>query len=158
MVVREDAMTDVAIRTATREDIGAMCSLLAELFTLESDFVPDAEKQEKALHMLIADSTGMSHVLIAVTGGKVIGMGTVQLVTSTAEGGPAGLVEDVIVLSEYRRNGIGSRILSQLGQWCRTRGITRLQLLADADNLPALDFYRSQGWSFTNLICLRKRL
>ncbi len=151
-------MTDVAIRTATPEDIGAMCSLLAELFTLESDFVPDRDKQEKALRMLIADSASMSHVLIAVTGGKVIGMGTVQLVVSTAEGGPAGLVEDIIVLSEHRGNGIGAHILSQLGEWARQRGATRLQLLAEMDNLPALDFYRSKGWSFTHLICLRKRL
>jgi hypothetical protein len=33
----------------------------------------------------------------------------------------------------------------------------RLQLLADAENEPALAFYGKSGWKRTQLICLRKR-
>jgi ribosomal protein S18 acetylase RimI-like enzyme len=31
-----------------------------------------------------------------------------------------------------------------------------LQLLADKNNLPALNFYQKQGWQSTQLVCLRK--
>jgi hypothetical protein len=33
--------------------------------------------------------------------------------------------------------------------------VSRLQLLADRSNVPALDFYRIMGWHMTELICLR---
>lgn len=45
--------------------------------------------------MLIANQ--WATVLVAETSGKVVGMATGQLTISTAEGGPALLVEDVVV-------------------------------------------------------------
>jgi hypothetical protein len=35
---------DLAIRPARPEDIPRMCELLAELFSIESDFTPNVEK------------------------------------------------------------------------------------------------------------------
>ncbi len=45
--------------------------------------------------------------------------------------------------------------LASLVSWSVKRGLTRLQLLADRNNRPALDFYRRIGWRSTQLICLR---
>jgi GNAT superfamily N-acetyltransferase len=39
--------------------------------------------------------------------------------------------------------------------WAREQGATRIQLLADSRNVPALIFYRKQGWKQTNMIALR---
>jgi hypothetical protein len=38
------------------------------------------------------------------------------------------------------------------------QGMTRLQLLADKSNSPALAFYTRQGWQSTQLFALRKGL
>ena len=40
--------------------------------------------------------------------------------------------------------------------WARARGATRLQLLADRENAPALAFYARVGWRATRLVCLRR--
>lgn len=41
-------------------------------------------------------------------------------------------------------------------RYCKENGLLRLSLLADKDNTKALEFCKSKGWEFTNLICLRK--
>ena len=81
-------------------------------------------------------------------------MATAQLVVSTAEGGPSALVEDVVVAGAERRHGVGRRLLAALESWASKRGATRLQLLADRENLPALRFYEQLGWRPTQLGCL----
>lgn len=146
------------IRPALPGDIRQLCDLLADLFSLESDFAPFREKQEKGLKLLLEESTGSSVVLVAERAALVLGMCSVQTVISTAEGGPAGIVEDVVVRREHRGRGIGGSLLGAAMAWCTKQGITRMQLLADRDNAPALQFYFSRGWTGTGLICLRKRI
>jgi GNAT superfamily N-acetyltransferase len=83
-------------------------------------------------------------------------MATIQLVISTAEGGLAAWIEDVIVDVSHRGQGIGQRLLTHINQWAEYQGIKRLQLVADRGNQSALDFYRREGWLETNLSVLRR--
>ncbi len=146
---------DIIIRPAQPWDIPRMSELLAELFSIESDFSPNMEKQMYGLSALIADLSGRTLVLVAVNDGTVIGMATVQTLVSTAEGGRVGFIEDVIVDKKHRRTGIGTLLLQEIVDWSRKARLKRLQLLADLDNQPALDFYSSQGWISTRLACMR---
>ena len=147
---------DVLIRPAKTADIPRMCGLLSELFSIESDFSPDSQKQAKGLNLLLADRSGLSAVLVAEKGDEIVGMCSVQTLISTAQGGPVGLLEDLIVTKEHRGNGIGTRLLSEIFRWCDTKNISRLQLLRDEDNERALKFYARSGWSSTCLVCMRK--
>jgi GNAT superfamily N-acetyltransferase len=147
-----------SVRQATSDDIPAMCYLLCELFSIESDFSPDREKQAAGLSLLLADKSGASIVLVADKGNEIVGMCSVQTLISTAQGGPVGVLEDLIVRKDHRRNGIGTRLLSEIFRWCDTKNISRLQLLRDSDNRNALIFYDDNGWSSTRLVCMRKML
>jgi len=149
---------DIIIRPARPGDIPRMCELIAELFSIESDFTPNVEKQMHGLRVLIADPSGKMLVLAAVSNGIVVGMATVQTLISTAEGGRVGLIEDVIVAKEHRRMGIGTLLLQAIVDWSRKARLKRLQLLADLDNRPALDFYSFRGLNQTRLICLRTHI
>jgi GNAT superfamily N-acetyltransferase len=145
------------IRQARPGDIPRMCDLLTELFTIESDFVPDVEKQVHGLSALIANPLGKVLILVAMIDELVVGMATVQTIISTAEGGRVGLIEDVIVDRKFRCRGIGTLLLEGIVAWSERTGLRRLQLLADSDNQRALDFYASRNWCSTRLICLRCR-
>jgi ribosomal protein S18 acetylase RimI-like enzyme len=149
---------NITIRPACSEDIPPLCALLSDLFTRETDFEPDQRKQTRGLKLLVHDQSGRSIVLVAVSHNEIIGMCTVQTVVSTAEGGPVGLVEDVIVRADCRGRGIGVRLLTEAIVWSKTRKLSRLQLLADRENGPALAFYSTCRWSPTSLICLSKHL
>lgn len=130
-----------------------MILLLESLFSLEEDFSFHRDRQEAGLKQLLNTSSG--RLLVAEQNNHVIGMCSGQTVISTAEGGPALLVEDVVVAADQQGRGIGSRLLEALGEWARQQGISRLQLLADRANSKALGFYQKLGWQTTQLICLR---
>jgi hypothetical protein len=49
---------EVLIRAARPSDIPRMTVLLAELFSIESDFTPDVEKQIRGLSVLVAGPPG----------------------------------------------------------------------------------------------------
>lgn len=147
----------VVIRPACVEDLEGLVDLLSTLFSIEEDFVVDRTRQRRGLEMML--NNGRGRILAAESAdGTVVGMCSGQLTISTAEGGPAVLIEDVIVREDWRGQGIGARLMGGISDWARENEAGRLQLLADLDNEPALNFYGHLGWERTQLICLRNRL
>jgi N-acetylglutamate synthase-like GNAT family acetyltransferase len=146
---------EVHIREAALEDIDGMIPLLKELFSIEADFCFDEDLQRRGLKMML-ESIENRCLLIASAGDRIIGMASIQSLISTAEGGRCGIVEDVVVTSKWRGKGIGRCLLEAIEAWAHTKGLKRIQLLADATNTPALEFYKNRGWMTTQLICLRK--
>jgi GNAT superfamily N-acetyltransferase len=134
-----------------------LVKLLDELFSLEVDFEFDSKRQKRGLAFMLEEHPDR-RVWVAEVEGKVVGMCTAQVLISTAEGGEAALIEDVIVSDEYRGMGIGKRLMTAVEKWAEKRHIHRLQLLADLGNTPALEFYAHLGWSPTQLGCWRRRV
>lgn len=143
----------VFVRAAQAGDIDTLVLLLKSLFAIERDFQFDSSRQQRGLAMMLDNPGGC--LLVAEAEGRVVGMCSGQLLVSTAEGGPALLVEDVVVFEQWRGRGVGRLLMEALGQWAGKRKVSRLQLLADRNNAPALGFYRRLGWKNTELICLR---
>lgn len=132
-----------------------MVGLLQELFSIEKDFVFNARRQRRGLRQMLGRSR-LRRVWVAVQDGTVVGLCTAQILISTAMGGPAAIVEDVVVRPDRRGQGIGRVLMAAILFWARRRGLTRLQLLADKTNLPAIGFYRTLGWQETRMICLQR--
>jgi ribosomal protein S18 acetylase RimI-like enzyme len=105
------------IRPAGSGDLPAMTRLLQELFAVETEFEADAEKQRCGLQMLLDSSK--AGIWVAERRGRVVGMITVQIVVSTAEGGFSGQLEDLVISSAYRRRGLGKALLSAAVKWAR---------------------------------------
>jgi len=157
----------VTIREAAEKDMDALVELVGMLFAIESDFQPDARKQRRGLALLLrpgAPRPASSLVLVAEDSEagagteRVAGMATAQVLISTAEGGPALLVEDVVVRPVARGRGIGRALLERIADWGAELGATRIQLLTDKDNAAAAGFYAACGFFPTNLVCLRRLL
>ena len=142
------------IRRANAEDLPVLINLLNILFSIEADFTPNPQKQYRGLQLMLEGE--QCCILVAEIEGKIAGMVTAQLVVSTAEGAYSGWIEDMVIFPEYRQQGIGSRLLAAIETWCYQNGAVRVQLLADRENRPALEFYSKNGWQGTQLITLRK--
>ncbi len=147
---------NAVIRQADAEDITALVGLLRLLFSIEKDFVFNAAKQERGLRLLLASP--QAAVFAAEQGGQVIGMCTGQLLISTAQGGLSALIEDVAVLPAWQGKGVGRQLVAAAEAWVGGQGASRVQLLADRNNAPALAFYQKTGFQTTAMICLRKML
>ena len=145
----------VLIRQAVLQDLDDCLVLLRILFTLEADFSFDTSRQRRGLQLLLDRRNAA--VLVAESRNRVIGMCTGQIVISTAEGGPSVLVEDMVVLPNQRGRGVGRSLMQAMITWAGERNCTRLQLLADRNNRPALEFYRQLNWQQTDMICLRRK-
>ncbi len=146
-------MKQLNIRVAQKTDIPAMANLLNELFAIEMDFQIDLEKQQRGLTLLLESNHAV--VFVVELENQIIGMCSLQILISTAQGSKVGLIEDVIISKNHQKQGIGNQLLETIKNWAMQQGLTRLQLLADKTNQNALDFYQKKDWKFTQLIALR---
>ena len=137
-------------------DLPYMEALLRELFSIETEFACDPVRQSRGLRLLLKDRK--AGVWVASSGAGIVGMVTVQLVVSTAEGGLSGILEDLVVGEEHRNAGIGALLLETAVQWTRNSGATRIQLLSDRRNAAAFRFYFRHGWEPTHMVTLRRML
>ncbi len=134
-----------------------MVGLLKQLFAIETDFKIDDQRHHRGLSLLLDGCGKHRCVKVAEVDGDVVGMGTAQLLISTAEGSVVALIEDIVVDAHWRQKGIGREMMACLEKWALDQGVTRLQLLADRTNFSALDFYDRIGWLPTKMICLRRK-
>lgn len=148
---------EIAVDFAGHADLEAMADLLAELFTLESDFEPERDKQLRGLG-LILDNPALGRLFVLRAEGRVAGMANALTTVSTAEGAPVLLLEDVIVSSRYRGHGLGRVLVERVCAWAVENGIRRVTLLADKDNTAALGFYERLGFAPSAMRVLRKTL
>jgi GNAT superfamily N-acetyltransferase len=142
---------NTVIRKGQCDEIEVLSRLLTTLFAIETDFSVDAAGQAAGLRLLLADSS-QNVIFVAENDNGIVGMVTAQLVVSTAAGGYSVLIEDMVILEEYRRQGLGTRLLQQAIAWGKERGAKRWQLVADLKNAPALAFYKNSGFQQSRMI------
>jgi ribosomal protein S18 acetylase RimI-like enzyme len=144
-------------RRATTADIPALCELLTLLFAQEADFTPNVEKQTRGLK-LILENPAIGHIYCTNDGDAVIGMVSILFTVSTAEGGPAAWMEDLIIHPTRRGQGLGRRLLQAAICGARSAGCTRITLLTDATNKNALRFYERDGFVRSQMVTFRLHL
>jgi GNAT superfamily N-acetyltransferase len=142
---------------ATEADLPAMADLLYELFTLESDFKPEREKQLRGLK-LILDTPEIGRLFVLRVDGIAAGMANALITVSTARGTRVLLLEDVIIGKQHRAAGLGRRLVEHVCAWAKAEGMSRVTLLADQDNAPALAFYDRLGFEKSAMVVRRKPL
>jgi GNAT superfamily N-acetyltransferase len=143
---------------AQSSDIDALVGLLNVLFSIEQDFTPNEAAQRRGLELLLANPEHGQIFVARHPVEGVVGMVSAQLVISTAIGAPSAWIEDMVVREPFRGRGVGKLLLDQVREWAVLKGVGRIQLLADADNTPALDFYRHLDWQPTRLFAWKKVL
>jgi GNAT superfamily N-acetyltransferase len=130
---------------ASAKDLPQMVALLGQLFEQEAEFTPDSAKQEAALKMILADPKA-GRLYAAKEGSKVVAMASLLYTVSTAEGGKAALFEDLVVHPDFRKQGIGAKLLEYVIAQARAAGVLRLTLLTDMQNEQAQVLYRRLGF------------
>lgn len=144
------------VRSACPNDLDAMVELLGLLFAQEADFAPNRGLQRSALSSILS-SPGLGTLLVALVDGEVVGMVSLLYTISTAEGGAAAWLEDMVVLPELRNSGVGSRLIEEATRVCHEKGIRRITLLTDKNNHSAQRFYMRHGFYESAMVPFRCR-
>jgi ribosomal protein S18 acetylase RimI-like enzyme len=170
----------VEFTLATIEDVPELCSLLCELFAQEEEFEPNPEAHKLGLETIISNSE-IGTILVARQEPcelpsephasalrldkqplnnrrprKIVAMVSLLYTYSTALGARVALLEDMIVASWARRQGIGSELIQFALKVAKTRGVRRVTLMTDANNTPAQRFYLQQGFTVSSMVTLRR--
>ena len=143
------SQNNVVIRKAQHHDLIPMAELLEQLFCIEDDFTFDLNKQISGLRLLLKVPT--ASMFVAKVKNRVVGMITLQSLISTAMGEQVGLIEDLVVSSEYRGKGIGKSLLNSVINESERRGYVRLSLGADIRNTSAINFYHTHGFQASSM-------
>lgn len=147
----------IALGTASKADIPQLVELLGTLFSIEADFVPNADKQRRAVEMILSDPR-IGLIYVARESGRVVGMVSTLYTVSTAEGGMSAWLEDMVVLPECRGRGVGAALLEHAVVGAREAGALRLTLLSDEDNDLAHAVYAAEGFQFSGMRPMRLKL
>lgn len=142
------------IDKASPEDIPALCELLSVLFEQEREFVPDADAQRAGL-LAILDDPKTGFILVAREGRRILAMVNLLFTVSTALGGRAALLEDMVVTPTVRGAGVGSALLRRAVALAHDAGCRRITLLTDADNRRAQRFYQQHGFVPSAMLPMR---
>ena len=68
-----------------------------------------------------------------------------------------GYIDEILVFEDYRKLGIGKKLLEEVEDWLKTRGIDQIILNVFLWNRGAADFYRKAGFE-EYYVCYKKEL
>lgn len=136
LMLRPAAPTDVAV-------LFHLIQALAEYEKLSHAVTGNAD----ALKEHLFGSRPCAEAILVEYAGQAVGFALFFTNFSTFLTQPGIYLEDLFVLPEYRRQGIGKAILSYLAQLAVERGYGRLEWSVLDWNEPAITFYRRMGAS-----------
>lgn len=147
--------TAVRVEPATIEDLANLVDLVMELMELQGDFTPDRAAHERGLR-LILEEPSRGRIFVLRNDERIIGMVNLLFTISTAVGGFAILLEDVVVHPDHRGHGYGSMLVEHVVEFARQKGFKRITLLTDKLSAQSQSFFKRHGFEFSHLIPMRR--
>src|SRR5579864_3292423 len=129
----------VVIEPATEADLDELSEMLGDLFSQESDFRPDKDKQLRGLR-LIFEQPSRGRVFVLRRDGMIVGMINLLFTISTAEGGFVVLLEDLVIHKQYQGKGYGSKLLQYAIDFAKQKNFLRITLLTERASEESLAF------------------
>src|SRR3954465_8097625 len=148
------ATAKVIIEPATEADLDELSELLGELFSEESDFRPNKEKQLRGLR-LIFEQPNRGRVFVLRRDRAIVGMINILFTISTAEGGFVVLLEDLVIHKKFQSHGYGSRLLNHAIEFARQKKFLRITLLTDRPELRSQNFFKRHGFFESHMLPMR---
>jgi ribosomal protein S18 acetylase RimI-like enzyme len=114
------------------------------IFTPNYNTISDYE--ENLVQRLMKSDDGL--VLVALDKEQAIGcsLSEIKRLFPGLEHGNFGYIYDMVVTANYRRNGIGKRMLVEITKWFKIKGINHMELKTLDQNVVANSFWQKQGF------------
>ena len=155
----ENELTErnLRIEPATVEDLSVLTTFISDLMEEQPDFVSDEAAHAKGIQ-LILESPSKGRIFVLRDDEDILGMVNILFTITTALGGCAALMEDVIIHPQYRRQGLGSLMLDYAVAFAVEKDFKRITLLADAQDEKSQSFFQNKGFDFSGLIPMKRIL
>ena len=113
-------------------------------FTPQEDSIPGF--QEHHVGRFMRSENGL--VLVALDNGKVVGysLSEVRAPSPGMKQDRWGYIDQVAVTANYRREGVGQKMLVEILAWLKSKGVNRVELEVTAQNAIGYSFWRKHGF------------
>jgi len=143
-------------RPATRRDVAALLSMMGADYE-ESGYRFDEERAAASFLELI-ERPELGRVWVAELDGAAAGYGVLTLGYSLEYGGRDAFVDDLFVVAEHRRRGIGRTLLDVLLAAAPELGVRAVHLEVERSNPDARRLYEVRGFTDNERQLLTLRL
>ena len=139
---------NIEIRQATANDVDDIARYFSELYATNPDTIfkrPNGIPAEDVLSLINASGPESGKLfLIARIGSNVVGTMTFirHAKDELSHGGEFGMS----VHQQFRRRGIGMRLIGGMEQWAEEQGIERIELQVWSNNLAGWALYEKAGY------------
>jgi len=137
-------MTELIIRPATVDDVDTLIGLITALADFENLPPPDDDARARLIEHGFGDRPKYE-AWIAEWEGVAVGYSIMFETYSTFLARPTLYLEDVFVLPDYRRGGIGKALLHNCFRLANERGCGRMEWTCLDWNTRAQDVYEGLG-------------
>ena len=146
--VLETSANKISIRQATLADVPRIIELYRSLVITQTDVersaAPSPERYREVLRQI--QETPGHELLVAVRDGVVLGTLVMLIVPNLShQGMPWALVENMVVDSQWRRQGIGGELMRYAIARAEQAGCYRIILTSLRERTDAHRFYQSLG-------------
>ncbi len=146
----------IKIEKATINDLKKVQDLNNKLFELEfENFDPTLKvgwTYEKAGEDYFRDLLENSIVFVAVDDERVVGYLAGSIYTSSYNTENIAELENMFILEDYRKYGIGSKLVNEFKIYCKQNKIDSIKVTASSKNKNAIAFYNKNSfeeWDIT---------
>lgn len=143
------------VEMATLDDLSALTELVMDLFSTSGDFRPDRDVQERGLR-LILEQPSRGRIVVVRNDDRIFGMVNMLFTISTARGGFVILMEDVVIHPHHRGQGYGTMLVDHVVEFAKQKRFLRITLLTDKISAESQEFFRKQGFEYSNMIPMRR--
>jgi N-acetylglutamate synthase-like GNAT family acetyltransferase len=143
------------VEPATIEDLPALTELLMDLFSRSNDFSPERDVQERGLR-LILEQPNRGRIFVVRNNDRIFGMVNLLFTISTARGGFVILMEDVVIHPDHRGQGYGAMLVDYVVDFAKRKNFKRITLLTDRISAESQEFFKKQGFEYSNMIPMRR--
>lgn len=141
------------ITKATDAHIPEIVEVWKEFMDFHKDIDPNLAMSKNG-HLKFADhlrdliEAEENHILVVLDKNRVVGYSLSQVRKNTPvfERETIGLISDMAVTSDYRRQGIGEKMLRIILEWFAVQGIDRIELSVIARNQVGYSFWKKHGF------------
>lgn len=138
---------EIEITEARLADLPALLTLYRHLNTSDPIIEID-DKIEAQWRSMLADAN--THIVFARTGsdGRPISTCVLSIIPNLTRGGrPYALIENVVTLPDFRKRGIGTRVLLYAQELAWSANCYKVQLMTSRKEPEVLSFYVSAGFT-----------
>jgi GNAT superfamily N-acetyltransferase len=131
------------LRTAVREDLPGILALYAHLNPEDEALDPD---RAAAIWRKTEAMPGIRY-LVAVEAGRIVSTCNLTVLPNLTRGGRSlAIVENMVTAPDFRRRGLGRRLLDMATALAREAGCYKISLLSSAKRTEAHVLYEAAGF------------